>query len=100
MKTLFFSLFVLISITAAAQTSPVPTVPDTITPKTESLKPDVRNLGKASTTTTITETRKVRRKKKREEKAHAKTVQQYTAPKDTVAVKNDTITIYKKDSIK
>lgn len=97
MKSIFISLFMLVSIAATAQKQPVPT--DTLKDTSTPAKPDVRHLGKTTTATTITETRSGRRKKRREEKANAKAVQQYNAPKDTIALKTDTIKVYKTDSI-
>ena len=90
-------MLILTGTAAMAQQQPAPST-DTVTPKTESSKPDVRFLGKASTTTTVTKTRVGRRKKIREDKANAKSVQQYAVPKDTVSVKGDTIKIYKADT--
>lgn len=95
MKKIFLSLFMLVSIAAIAQKQPAPA--DTATTVTPPVKPDVRHLGKSTSTTTITETRTGRRKKRRN--ANAEAVQQYSAPKDTLAVKADTVKTYSTDTI-
>jgi hypothetical protein len=98
MKRIFLSMLMLAGIAATAQQQAK--TKDTLVVTEKPAKPDVRFLGKASTTTTITTTTTGRRKKKRGANANGEAVQQYVAPKDTVAVNGDTIKVYKADTIK
>lgn len=100
MKKIIFSMFMLAGIAANAQEQTTKT--DTATPvaTTETVKPDVRFLGKSTTTTTVTETRVGRRKKRRDARADANAAKNQTTPKDTISVKGDTIRVYNTDSTK
>jgi len=87
---LFLSALTLMGIAAVAQE---PETKNEAQKVKDSIKMDVRNLGKISviTTTTTTTTRKGRRKKKRDEQEMVKPVADSLIVKDTVVRANDSI---------